>query len=56
MKAGSVVKPFNIRSVSKYIEEHIGERKIIDVINVIKPLHIAVVFQGIKEHIAERNL
>ena len=41
--------------ISKYINEHIPERNLLNVTNVVKLFRKPIVFTHIKAHIVERN-
>lgn len=56
MMVTSVVKPLLEAVISKYINEHIQERNILNVSNVVKPLQEGVISRYRNEHILEVTL
>ena len=55
MKVSDVIKPLQQALISKYINEHIPERNLLNVTNVVKLFRKPIVFTHIKAHIVERN-
>lgn len=51
MKVVNVIKSLHITFISKYINEHIVEKRLLTVRKVVKPMYVTVLFKYLKEHV-----